>query len=148
MTKTCYECIREMSSEYPVRQLYEMMKVSHSGYYKWLNRRGALNRWQIEDQHIVNLIRGIHSVKPSFGYRRIAIRIRKDTNKRISGKSILRCMQKLKIQSHVRRKCKFGVGEEHVSLPNLLNRNFKATRPMEKIATDITYLYSRGKASI
>ena len=28
---------------------------------------------------------------------------------------------------------------EHIRYPNVLNRNFKAEKPMQKIVTDVTY---------
>lgn len=53
-------------------------------------------------------------------------------------------MQHLGIQARVRRKRVYGVGRENVSYPNLLARDFRANRPLEKVAVDVTYLYSRG----
>jgi transposase InsO family protein len=53
-------------------------------------------------------------------------------------------MQKLGIQSKVRRKRNFGVGMQHNTVKNLLKRNFKTKKPLEKIVSDVTYLFSQG----
>ena len=34
---------------------------------------------------------------------------------------------------------------EHIRYPNVLNRNFKAEKPMQKIVTDVTYIKHNGK---
>jgi transposase InsO family protein len=103
-----------------------------------------LNRWEQEQKSICELSRAIHSVRPSFGYRRTAHRILEDTGWKVSGKRVLKCMQHLGIQARVRRKRVYGVGRENGSYPNLLARDFKTNRPLEKVAVDVTYLYSRG----
>jgi putative transposase len=119
--------------------------VSRSGYYKWLKRRGCLNRWQLEERELQERIKAIHCVRPSFGYRRVTDRICKD-GCYVSKNRILKGMQKLGIQAKIRRKQNYGVGTEHHSVANILNRDFEATQPMEKIVTDVTYLMSRGTA--
>ncbi len=93
----------------------------------------------------MEMTQAIHAVRPSFGYRRVAHRILVDTGWKVSNKRILRCMQKLGIQSRIRRKHKCGIGKEHMIFSNLLKRNFRARKPMEKVAVDVTYLYCRGK---
>jgi transposase InsO family protein len=118
--------------------------VSRSGYYKWLSRRGQINHWQRAETDLMLLVNAIHSVRPSFGYRRIADRLRKEGKWNGSNRRVLVCMQKLGIQAKVRRKRNYGVGTEHNKVSNLLQRNFKANKPMEKIVSDVTYLYSRG----
>ncbi|MUG71943.1 IS3 family transposase [Paenibacillus validus] len=88
-------------------------------------------------------IEAVHSIRPSFGYRRVTDRLRKDgcwTSKQ----RVLKAMQRLGIQARLRKKQNYRIGTEHHSVGNVLNRNFTATRPMEKIVTDVTYLYSRG----
>lgn len=89
-------------------------------------------------------VNAVHEVRPSFGYRRIADRLYKQGIWNGSKHKVLVCMQKLGIQSKVRRKQQFGVGTENKTTKNLLNRDFKAKKPMEKIVTDVTYLFSRG----
>lgn len=59
-----------------------------------------------------------------------------------SDPSVLKSMQRLHIHGYMRRKRKLasGSGMQHVRYQNLLNRNFKAAAPMQKIVTDVTYI--------
>ena len=47
------------------------MKVSRSGYYKWLKNKDILNRYEINRIDLGELIKDIHNRKPSYGYHRI-----------------------------------------------------------------------------
>lgn len=139
-----FECIHQLSNEIDILLLCKLAGVSRSGYYKWLARRGKLNQWQRAQTDLMLQINAIHGIRPSFGYRRIADRLRKQAEWSGSDHRVLRCMQKLGIQSKVRRKKNFGVGSEHNTVKNLLKRNFKTKKPLEKIVSDVTYLFSRG----
>lgn len=143
MKNIVFECINELCNEFDIKLLCRLAGVSRPGYYKWLTRRGRLNRWQRAETDLMIQVNAIHNIRPSFGYRRIADRLRKQEWKG-SNHRVLACMQKLGIQSKVRRKRNFGIGTEHNTVKNLLNRDFKTKKPMEKIVTDVTYLFSRG----
>ena len=47
------------------------MKVSRSGYYKWLKNNDILNNFEINRKSLGELIIDIHKRKPSYGYHRI-----------------------------------------------------------------------------
>ena len=50
-------------------------------------------------------------------------------------------MRELGVQAKIRKKRKFyRCKSEHITAPNILGRDFKATRPNKKWATDVTYL--------
>jgi hypothetical protein len=54
---------------------------------------------------------------------------------------LVKIMQKFEIQCQVKMKRqKYINGESNIVVPNILNRNFKASQPNEKWVTDITYL--------
>ena len=42
------------------------MKVSRSGYYKWLKNKDILNRYEINRIDLGELIKDIHNRKPSY----------------------------------------------------------------------------------
>lgn len=55
-------------------------------------------------------------------------------------------MRRLKIQGYVRRtKYPPKPGKAHMLYPNILNRQFSADKPLQKIATDITYIRHKKK---
>lgn len=80
------------------------------------------------------MIREIHSEKPSFGYRRIRNRILTDTGWYICLPRVLACMRIAGIQSKARKKKRWGgVGKPHPVFPNILDRQFYAQVPLQKL---------------
>ena len=65
----------------------------------------------------------------------------------VSDLSVLRSMRRLGISGFVRRKNENSLpsGKEHEKYPNILNRQFYAENPMQKIVTDVTYIKHKGK---
>ena len=55
------------------------MKVSRSGYYKWLKNKENLNNYELNRKDLGILIKDIHTKKPSYGYHRINAIIRRKT---------------------------------------------------------------------
>jgi putative transposase len=144
MKNIVFQCINQLKDEFDVQLLCRLAGLSRSGYYKWLARRGILNQWQRAETDLMLLVNAIHGIRPSFGYRRIADRLRKEGTWQGSDHLVLKCMQKLEIQSKVRRKQNYRVGTAHNTVKNLLDRDFKTNKPMEKIVSDVTYLPSQG----
>ena len=56
-------------------------------------------------------------------------------------------MKRLNIKGYIRKAKNSAVnqGAEHSVFPNILNRKFKADKPMQKIVTDVTYIQNKGK---
>ncbi len=56
-------------------------------------------------------------------------------------------MKRLGIHGYTRRRKATATGSnlEHIRYSNVLNRNFKAEKPMQKIVTDVTYIKHNGK---
>ena len=86
-----------------------------------------------------------HKHKGRYGYRRITDEL---NNKGIiiNHKTVLRLMKSLGLKSIIRiKKYKSYKGEPGKIAPNILERNFKATAPNQKWATDITEFNISGK---
>ena len=86
-----------------------------------------------------------HKHKGRYGYRRITDEL---NNKGIiiNHKTVLRLMKSLGLKSIIRiKKYKSYKGELGKIAPNILERNFKATAPNQKWATDITEFNISGK---
>ena len=59
---------------------------------------------------------------------------------------VLKSMQRLGITGYVRKKkAPQPTGKEHTIFPNVLNRQFNADKPFQKIVTDVTYIKFHGK---
>lgn len=76
--------------------------------------------------------------KGRFGYRRICLELRNNGHL-INHKTVFRLMKKIGISSIIRKKRYVSYrGQQGKIAPNLLQRNFKAEKPNQKWATDIT----------
>ena len=84
---------------------------------------------------------------PSAGYRTVNDILLNTHGLVICDVSVWKSMKRLNIKGYI-RKAKNSVvnqGAEHSVFPNILNRNFKADKPMQKIVTDVTYIENKGK---
>ena len=72
MIQQIYSCIERESVNYSVKELCDVYEVSRSGYYKWLKRKGTLNRYELQHKELDYYVLDIHSHFPSQGYRTIA----------------------------------------------------------------------------
>lgn len=110
-------------------------------YYYQKNDRIRDKYHDIKD--LIKLI--YHKHKGRLGYRRITLAIR---NKGfvINHKTVLRLMKILGLKSLIRvKKYRSYKGEHGKIAPNILQRDFKATQPNQKWATDITEFNVKGK---
>lgn len=122
------------------------MKISRSGYYKWLKNKDKLNKYEINRLELEKLIRDIHIRKPSYGYRRINTRILVETGWIVSDNLVHKVCKSLKIYSKAKHYSKYKKpGEESVKYPNLIKGNWKTTRPFEKIVSDTTRIWFKKR---
>ena len=79
-----------------------------------------------------------HENKGRFGYRRIKLELH-NRGYAINHKTVQRLMKALGIECRVRmKKYKSYKGDVGKIAPNLLERNFEATKPNQKWVTDVT----------
>ena len=108
--------------------------MSRSTYYytiKSLNTEDKYTSLKAEILSIYNKHNG------NYGYRRITAELKK--TRKINHKTVYRLMLQLGIQGKKKIK-KYSSFQGHVgeTADNILDRNFKATKPNEKWATDVT----------
>ena len=136
-----YAEIQRKTDEHSVSELCSIYGVSRSGYYKWLNRSGQLNRYEKTNQILDGYVTDIHKHHPMMGYRQIRDKLYLEFGWSVSDPTVWKSMKRLGIHGYTRRhKPKAATGLEHVRYPNVLNRRFHADVPMEKIVTDVTYI--------
>ena len=115
--------------------------VSRSGYYAW-DKRPQSKRAQ-EDEAITAEIKKIYEKsRRAYGSRKITGAIRR--KKLVNHKRIERLMRQAGIRSKVAKKFKATTNSKHslAVAENVLNREFKADRPNQKMVSDITYLWT------
>ena len=120
------------------------MNVSRSGYYKWLNRKGTINNYKKNRLALAEEIKRIHKHHSTYGYRSIAQNIRNNTGWVFSDNLCHKVCKCLNIRSKA-RKTYIPRGLESVTYPNIVNGNFKTTRPFEIVVSDTTLIHCNGR---
>jgi putative transposase len=116
--------------------------MPRSNFYYYVKQIGRADKYQEIKKMIKDLY---HSHKGRVGYRRMTLLLLNNGHI-INHKTVFRLMGILKIRSVIRvKKYNSYKGEQGRIAPNILNRNFKAERPNEKWATDVTEFKVSGK---
>ena len=145
MTQIKYEIIELLSKEYSIKSLCEVLKVSRSGYYKWFKNKDILNQYKLDRKTLGELIVKIHKKKPSYGYHRIWKRIFENTGWYISANLVHKVCKILNIKSKAKHYKYKKHGEESIKYQNIVNGNWKTTRPFEIIVSDTTSFWFKKK---
>ena len=129
-----------------IKELCELYTVSRSGYYKWLSRNGQPNRYENTQRQLDEYVKDIHAHYPSMGYRQIWDALHLQTGWKVYDMSVWRSMRRLHLHGYIRkRRYPSRPGNEHEIHPNLLNRQFHASKPLQKVTSDITYIKYGGR---
>ena len=97
---------------------------------------------QQADKHSISELCAVYGVS-----RQIRDTLELQFGWKLSDPTIWRSMKRLGIHGYIRkRKLPTSyTGMEHTRYANILGRDFKAGRPLQKIVTDVTYIKYRGK---
>jgi len=132
--------MKVMRFRHGVAVMCGMLRVSKSGYYKWLNRKPS-KRSQEEGRLEVEIKAAHKRSRETYGPERLPHEL-KDQGVKVGICRIRRIRKKLGIRCKQKRKFKATTDSKH-ALPvaeNLLNQQFEATRPNEVWLSDITYI--------
>lgn len=128
-------------SRYRVAKMAQWLQVSKSGYYAW--RKRPKSKRCIENETLLEEIIRIHqSSRSTYGGRKITHEINRRSEKPVNHKRVERIMRENGIRSKSHKKYKATTNSSH-NLPvaeNILNREFTADRPGQKMVSDITYI--------
>ena len=115
--------------------LLNQTDMARSTYYYHKTRKQLADKYEGIKKLIAQIY---HRHKGRFGYRRITLEL-SHKGVVINHKTVLRLMKVLGLKSLIRvKKYKSYKGNQGKIAPNILSRNFKAIRPNEKWATDVT----------
>jgi putative transposase len=130
------QLVDELKNSFSVTFICECIGVSRPTYYRW-RKRGPKENSELQSQ----IIEICKRHKFRVGHRTVKAWLFRDYNKHVNRNTVQRIMQKFKLQCRVKpKRKKKTAGESNITVPNLLNQDFKATKPNEKWVTDITYL--------
>ena len=116
--------------------LLEVTRLPSSTYYYQLKELDGLDK----DKDLKAEIQAIFTEhKGNYGYRRITLELR-NRGHIVNHKKVQRLMKILGLSARIRRKRKYSSyqGEIGKKAENLIQRQFEASRPMEKCYTDVT----------
>ena len=128
-------------SKYRTAKMAQWLQVSKSGYYAWRKRSKSLR--STENEALLKEIIQIHEASHgAYGGRKITHEINRKSEKPVNHKRVERIMRENGIRSKSHKKYKATTNSKH-NLPvaeNILNRDFTADRPGQKMVSDITYI--------
>ncbi|WP_430008878.1 IS3 family transposase [Metabacillus idriensis] len=129
------QVVYELRQEFPVKSLLRLAGIPRSTYYHYIKQLGRPDK----DAEIKTLIKDIfRENKGRYGYRRICAELA-NRGMNVNHKKVYRLMKELGLKCLVRmKKYRSYKGEAGKVAQNVLNRNFKASKPNEKWVTDIT----------
>ncbi len=110
--------------------------MPRSTFYYHLKNLNKLDKYKEIKDEILSIF---HENKGRYGYRRITLEL-KNRRYKINHKTVARLMRVMGLKSIQKSKRRYSSyqGEVGKIADNLLKRNFKADKPYEKWATDIT----------
>ena len=138
-----YAFIEAHQAEFPISLMCRVLKIARSGYYKWLTQP-ASERERV-NAALTEVIRAAHAAsRQTYGSPRL-YRELKAQGLPGGRHRVARLMRRAGIAVRRRRASKVTTTSHHHQpiAPNVLNREFTATRPNEKWLTDITYVPTR-----
>lgn len=136
-----YTWIKEHSSQFPIEDMCNVLKVSSSGYYSFCSRKPSdvsLKSMQLES----NILKIYKDNNKIYGYRKIYKDIAEENKIFCCQETVRRKMKKLGISAKISRRFVKTTDSNHSYnvADNLLNRDFEADRPNQKWVADITYI--------
>ena len=135
-----YICIDRRRTQYPVRMMCRILKVSRSGYYAWRVRPESQRAKT--DRELTVLIRRIHIDSDGvYGAVKITAELNEEGS-HCGRHKVARLMRKAGLKGYPKRSFKVTTQRDpsHPVADNLLEQDFTAETPNERWASDITYI--------
>lgn len=142
MTSRRWDFISAHAGEFGVQRLCRVLAVSRSGYYRWIAGAEARAARQAADEALVAEIRGIHTESgETYGVLRVHADLQ-GCGHHVNRKRVARLMRENGVVGrHLRRKKRTTVPDPLAPpVPDLLERDFTASRLDERWCGDITYI--------
>ncbi len=134
--------IYELRREFKVIDLIKFAEMPRSTYYYWVKQMDKPDKYS-EMKEVIQQIFDEHQGR--YGYRRITLELR-NRGHVINHKTVLRLMNEMGLKCLVRmKKYRSYRGKVGEVAPNILERDFQATKPNEKWVTDVTEFHLFGE---
>lgn len=143
-----YQMIDMLKHKYPVSRICKVFGVNRLSYYKWVrNGKPKANNFSTSMAQIIHAEH--HACKKTFGVIRLKHQILRKYKINMNHKMIRRYLRLQNLETVVRKsntrlRVKIKIAQESAA-PNMLNCNFEAAGPLQKLSTDVTYIkYKSG----
>ncbi|MED1613445.1 IS3 family transposase [Bacillus paranthracis] len=134
--------IFELRHEYKIINLIKIAGIARSTYYYWVKQMNREDKYKDIKENIKQIF---DEHQGRYGYRRITLELR-NRGYTINHKTVLRLMNQLGLKSLVKiAKYRSYRGKVGKVAPNVLKRDFKASKPNEKWVTDVTEVHLFGE---
>ena len=131
--------------KYSVKEMCRVLKVSESGYYRWLKNREKPTSRQLLSVEIQKII-DVHPDNDNYGTDRMRIAL-SQAGTNVSKSTVRRAMREMGLIH--KRHIPHGITKATTEVQekeNLLKRDFSAKEPLKKVLSDITEIQcSDGK---
>ncbi|OOV17274.1 transposase [Flavobacterium sp. LM4] len=138
-----YLFIKDHEKTYSIEKMCRVLKVSPSSYYNW--KRQILSERQRRTALIKEEITSIYfNAKQRYGSPRITLELQSQ-GYQISRITVAKYMKQLGLYSKLSKKFKVTTNSKHnhFVVPNILKREFTATKPAKAWFSDITYIQTK-----
>jgi len=140
-----YAFIHSLVDDYKITRMCDWLNVSSAGYYKWRDRGMSQREYK---KHLVRS--AVIELFPQFYKRYGAPRLAEELNARgipCSVNHVAQIMQAEGLKARNGKNFKYSPSANASSnvADNILNRDFKASKPDEKWVSDITYIDVDGE---
>jgi putative transposase len=128
---------------FPVAAMCRVLGVTRQGYYASITRPPS--KRAIEEDQLRERLKRLHvESRQSYGSPRM-LRALRSEGVRVSKRRIERALRVLELRVKLRRRFRVTTQSNptHAVAPNVLQRDFKASRPNERWVTDITYMWTQ-----
>ena len=127
--------VAELRHKYSLKDLLKLSGLARSTYYYYLKNKDT-DKYEAVKQEILDIF---NRHKGRYGYRRIT-KLLRDEGYTINHKTVLKLMKGLNLKGKQRKNGKYHSyrGEVGKIADNLLKRDFTASKPYEKLTTDVT----------
>ena len=134
--------IERLRNIYPFQFMLKYFGISRSTYYARLASIKKRDKY-VEEREAIHTLVSMN--KGRYGYRRIRIALHK-LGFNVNHKVVMRIMKEENLTCKVRlKKYRSYRGTEGKIAPNIIKRNFTATKPDQKWTTDITEFHLFGR---
>ena len=138
-----YAWIKDQRDSFPVRTMCRILRVSRSGFYKWLGSKPSPRAQRSET--IKAAVRKVYEdSKGVYGSYKISHQLISDEQLESACRNtVAKAMQEMGLKSRVSKAFKPATtvrDPDSRPAPNVLGQDFRATGPNQKWAADITYL--------